>query len=70
MGLSFSILFALILCCFLIYMLLMVLVLQGKKNPGTDRESVLTFLDQVKKAKEMMIDRFHIKYSFFFGICK
>lgn len=29
----------------------------GKKNPGTYRQSVLNFLEQVKKANEMMIDR-------------
>ncbi|XP_051125226.1 diacylglycerol kinase 5-like [Andrographis paniculata] len=32
----------------------------GKKNPGTDRNSVLSFLDQVKKAKVMKIDSWHI----------
>ncbi|OAY34129.1 diacylglycerol kinase 5 isoform X2 [Manihot esculenta] len=32
----------------------------GKKNPGTDRNSVMSFLDQVKKAKEMKIDNWHI----------
>nr|XP_027061565.1 diacylglycerol kinase 5 isoform X2 [Coffea arabica] len=32
----------------------------GKKNPGTDQDSVLAFLDQVRKAKEMMIDSWHI----------
>ncbi|KAL6538245.1 Diacylglycerol kinase 5 [Orobanche gracilis] len=32
----------------------------GKKNPGTDRNSVFSFLDQVRKAKEMMIDSWHI----------
>ncbi|PIN14246.1 Diacylglycerol kinase [Handroanthus impetiginosus] len=32
----------------------------GKKNPGTDRNSVLSFLDQVHKAKEMKIDSWHI----------
>lgn len=32
----------------------------GKKNPGTDRNSVLTFLDQVLKAKEMKIDSWHL----------
>ncbi|GFQ07209.1 diacylglycerol kinase 5 [Phtheirospermum japonicum] len=32
----------------------------GKKNPGTDRNSVLSFLEQVRKAKEMMIDSWHI----------
>ncbi|KAM7495160.1 hypothetical protein LguiB_029769 [Lonicera macranthoides] len=32
----------------------------GKKNPGTDCNSVLTFLDQVMKAKEMKIDSWHI----------
>lgn len=30
---------------------------QGKKNPFIDRQSVLTFLNQVKTAKEMNIDR-------------
>ncbi|KAK2985917.1 hypothetical protein RJ640_008133 [Escallonia rubra] len=34
--------------------------LQGKKNPGTDRASVLSFLEQVKKAKEMKLDSWHI----------
>ncbi|WCJ30609.1 diacylglycerol kinase 5 [Euphorbia peplus] len=32
----------------------------GKKNPGTDRNSVLSFLKQVKEAKEMKIDNWHI----------
>ncbi|TYG36599.1 hypothetical protein ES288_D13G076600v1 [Gossypium darwinii] len=32
----------------------------GKKNPGTDRNSVLSFLEQVMKAKEMKIDNWHI----------
>ncbi|CAH9071434.1 unnamed protein product [Cuscuta epithymum] len=32
----------------------------GKKNPGTDRQSVLSFLIQVKDAKEMNIDSWHI----------
>ncbi|XP_057460869.1 diacylglycerol kinase 5-like [Actinidia eriantha] len=32
----------------------------GKKNPGTDPHSVKSFLDQVKKAKEMKIDSWHI----------
>ncbi|XXG59500.1 hypothetical protein AAC387_Pa04g1574 [Persea americana] len=32
----------------------------GKKNPGTDCQSVKSFLDQVKKAKEMKIDSWHI----------
>lgn len=32
----------------------------GKKNPGTDRQAVLSFLDQVQKAKEMKIDSWHI----------
>ncbi|KAA3488407.1 diacylglycerol kinase 5-like [Gossypium australe] len=32
----------------------------GKKNPGTDRNSVLLFLEQVMKAKEMKIDNWHI----------
>ncbi|KAA3466984.1 serine/threonine-protein kinase STY8-like isoform X3 [Gossypium australe] len=30
--------------------------LQGKKNPGTDRQSVFSFLEQVKNATEMKID--------------
>lgn len=33
-------------------------VLQGKKNPTTDQQSVLSFLQQVKEAKEMKIDRY------------
>lgn len=32
----------------------------GKKNPGTDRNSVMSFLNQVKEAKEMKIDNWHI----------
>lgn len=32
----------------------------GKKNPGTDAQSVKHFLDQVKRAKEMKIDSWHI----------
>ncbi|KAL6196441.1 hypothetical protein ACLB2K_032056 [Fragaria x ananassa] len=32
----------------------------GKKNPGTDRQSVQYFLNQVKTAKEMQIDSWHI----------
>ncbi|OMO80448.1 hypothetical protein CCACVL1_12953 [Corchorus capsularis] len=32
----------------------------GKKNPGTDRQSVISFLKQVKAAKEMKIDSWHI----------
>ncbi|TKY48821.1 Diacylglycerol kinase 5 [Spatholobus suberectus] len=32
----------------------------GKKNPGTDEQSVKSFLDQVMKAKEMKIDNWHI----------
>lgn len=35
-------------------------LLQGKKNPGTDAQSVKSFLEQVKKAKEMEIDRYHV----------
>ncbi|KAL0302232.1 UNVERIFIED_CONTAM: Diacylglycerol kinase [Sesamum calycinum] len=31
----------------------------GKKNPGTDRNSVLSFLYHVRKAKEMKIDSWH-----------
>lgn len=31
---------------------------QGKKNPGTDRDSVLSFLSRVLRAKEMKIDRY------------
>ncbi|KAJ0017503.1 hypothetical protein Pint_11739 [Pistacia integerrima] len=29
----------------------------GKKNPSTDRQSVLSFMEQVKNSKEMKIDR-------------
>ncbi|VVA99991.1 unnamed protein product [Arabis nemorensis] len=32
----------------------------GKKNPGTCRSSVESFLDRVSKAKEMKIDNWHI----------
>lgn len=32
----------------------------GKKNPGTDRNSVLSFLDRVLKANPMKIDSWHI----------
>ncbi|WJX73963.1 Diacylglycerol kinase 5 [Trifolium repens] len=32
----------------------------GKKNPGTDEQSVLSFLDKVLKAKEMKIDNWHL----------
>ncbi|XP_024024890.1 diacylglycerol kinase 5 isoform X2 [Morus notabilis] len=32
----------------------------GKKNPGTDQQSVETFLYQVRAAKEMKIDSWHI----------
>ncbi|KAG6657901.1 hypothetical protein CIPAW_04G122200 [Carya illinoinensis] len=32
----------------------------GKKNPGTDDHAVKSFLGQVKKAKEMKIDNWHI----------
>ncbi|KAG6497812.1 hypothetical protein ZIOFF_045718 [Zingiber officinale] len=32
----------------------------GKKNPGTDHHSVKFFLNQVKEAKEMKIDSWHI----------
>ncbi|KAI4334035.1 hypothetical protein L6164_018775 [Bauhinia variegata] len=32
----------------------------GKKNPGTDKQSVVSFLHQVLKAKEMKIDNWHI----------
>ncbi|KAL8502273.1 hypothetical protein ACS0TY_021413 [Phlomoides rotata] len=32
----------------------------GKKNPGTDRNSVLSFLNKVQNAKEMKIDSWHI----------
>ncbi|OAY74989.1 diacylglycerol kinase 5-like isoform X2 [Ananas comosus] len=32
----------------------------GKKNPGTDHESVKSFLFQVKKATDMKIDSWHI----------
>ncbi|CAN1123952.1 Diacylglycerol kinase 5 [Linum perenne] len=32
----------------------------GKKNPGTDRQSVVFFLKEVMRAKEMKIDNWHI----------
>lgn len=32
--------------------------LEGKKNPGTGRSSVESFLDRVSKAKEMKIDKY------------
>ncbi|XP_047172825.1 diacylglycerol kinase 5-like [Vigna umbellata] len=32
----------------------------GKKNPGTDEQSVKSFLNQVMKAQEMKIDNWHI----------
>ncbi|KAJ0101969.1 hypothetical protein Patl1_04528 [Pistacia atlantica] len=32
----------------------------GKKNPSTDRQSVLSFMEQVKNAKVMKIDSWHI----------
>ncbi|WOL16018.1 diacylglycerol kinase 5-like [Canna indica] len=32
----------------------------GKKNPGTDQNSVMFFLNQVKEANEMKIDSWHI----------
>lgn len=32
----------------------------GKKNPGVDRQSVESFLHQVRKAREMKIDSWHI----------
>ncbi|MBA0563147.1 hypothetical protein Golob_008146 [Gossypium lobatum] len=32
----------------------------GKKNPETDRNSVLSFLEQVMKSKEMKIDNWHL----------
>lgn len=32
--------------------------LQGKKNPGTDQQSVKSFLYQVMNAKEMKIDKY------------
>jgi Diacylglycerol kinase catalytic domain len=33
------------------------LMLQGKKNPGTDLETVKVFLGQLKEAKVMKVDR-------------
>ncbi|XP_059662588.1 diacylglycerol kinase 5-like isoform X2 [Cornus florida] len=32
----------------------------GKRNPGTDRQTVAAFLDQVRNGKEMKIDSWHI----------
>lgn len=34
-----------------------VLMLQGKKNPGTDLQTVKGFLDQLNEAKVMKVDR-------------
>lgn len=36
--------------------------IQGKKNPGTDRQSVEGFLRQVLEAKEMKIDKYVLAY--------
>nr|GMC90856.1 diacylglycerol kinase 5-like [Ipomoea batatas] len=38
---------------------------QGKKNPGTYTQSVLSFLIQVKDAKEMNMDRFCVQNALF-----
>ncbi|EYU26770.1 hypothetical protein MIMGU_mgv1a025204mg, partial [Erythranthe guttata] len=32
----------------------------GKRNPGTDRKSVMSFLERVRKAKTMSLDSWHI----------
>ncbi|KAL9162377.1 hypothetical protein ABFS82_07G086700 [Erythranthe guttata] len=32
----------------------------GKRNPGTDRKSVMSFLERVRKAKPMSLDSWHI----------
>ncbi|XP_057751831.1 diacylglycerol kinase 1-like isoform X1 [Arachis stenosperma] len=32
----------------------------GRKNPGTDKEAVMSFLNQVKDAKELKIDSWHV----------
>ena len=37
--------------------------LQGKKNPGTDHQSVKSFLEKVKEAKEMKIDRLYFFHA-------
>lgn len=39
--------------------------LQGKKNPGTDSPSVELFLNKVRTAKEMKIDRYIILQVFY-----
>jgi hypothetical protein len=44
----------------------MYLLLQGKKNPGTDPQSVKLFLGQVMEAKEMQIDRLWSYLGLFF----
>jgi hypothetical protein len=31
--------------------------MQGKRNPGTDQDSVISFLQLVREAREMNIDR-------------
>ncbi|KAL8167547.1 hypothetical protein V2J09_009046 [Rumex salicifolius] len=36
----------------------------GKKNPGTDRQAVISFLLKVKKARKMKIDNWHILMRF------
>jgi len=38
--------------------------LQGKKNPGTDRSSVESFLGKVINAKEMKIDKYIFNYTY------
>lgn len=35
--------------------------LQGKKNPSTDQEAIKSFLGLVKHAREMKIDRYHLR---------
>ncbi|XLR03776.1 hypothetical protein S83_069974, partial [Arachis hypogaea] len=32
----------------------------GRKNPATDKEAVMSFLNQVKDAKELKIDSWHV----------
>lgn len=41
---------------------------QGKKNPGTDEISVKSFLEKVKEAKEMKIDRSYFFHALFLSL--
>jgi hypothetical protein len=37
--------------------------MQGKKNPGTDYDSVISFLQLVRESREMNIDRWVCFYT-------